>query len=71
MIREKEIPKEIVIDLNGSEGNAFYLLGFAEKLSKSIGCDCSEVLGDMKSGDYENLLQVFDSYFGDFVVLKR
>jgi hypothetical protein len=23
------------------------------------------------SGDYENLLQVFDKYFGDFVILER
>jgi len=25
----------------------------------------------MESGDYENLVQVFDSYFGDYVILER
>jgi hypothetical protein len=25
----------------------------------------------MKSGDYENLLQVFENNFGDFVILER
>ena len=29
------------------------------------------VLDDMKSGDYENLLNVFDTHFGDFVTLYR
>ena len=32
----------------------------------------SEYIQDqMKSGDYENLLEVFDHYFGDWVVLYR
>jgi hypothetical protein len=25
----------------------------------------------MQSGDYEHLLEVFDSYFGEFVILER
>jgi hypothetical protein len=25
----------------------------------------------MKSGNYENLVQVFDRYFGDYVILER
>ena len=29
------------------------------------------ILEQMKSGDYENLLSVFDSYFGEHVILYR
>ena len=29
------------------------------------------VIGKMTSGDYEHLLEVFDSYFGKFVILER
>jgi hypothetical protein len=25
----------------------------------------------MRSGNYENLVQVFDRYFGDYVILER
>jgi len=25
----------------------------------------------MKSGNYENLVQVFDNYFGEYVILER
>jgi hypothetical protein len=36
----------------------------------------AETLGDrivqeMMSGDYENAIQVFDRYFGSFVILER
>lgn len=71
MIREKGDPKPIIIDLNGPEGNAFALLGLAIKLSKELELDGDEILEEMKSGDYENLIQVFDSYFGNYVILER
>jgi len=29
------------------------------------------IIGKMASGDYEHLLEVFDSYFGKFVTLYR
>ena len=37
MIREKQPKREIIIDLTGPEGNAFYLLGTAKKLAKQLG----------------------------------
>lgn len=61
----------ITIDLSGPQGNAFFLLGTATKLARQLDLNEYEVLNEMKSGDYENLLQVFDSYFGDFVILYR
>lgn len=74
MIRDKQEQKEIVIDLSGPQGNAFYLLGAAKNLGKQLGFSderMEEMLYDMKTGDYENLIQEFDDYFGEFVVLER
>jgi hypothetical protein len=70
MIREKQV-REYVIDLTGPEGNAFCLMGHARKLSKQLGLNGNDIINEMMSGDYENLLQVFDRNFGDYVVLER
>ena len=71
MIRAKQEPKETLIDLTGPQGNAFYLLGVASKYARQLGLNSNEVINEMKSGDYEHLIEVFDSYFGDFVILER
>jgi hypothetical protein len=74
MIRAKTIPSEIVIDLAGPDGNAFALMGTAKRFAKQLCYDKPEIdkiLNDMQSGDYENLLNVFDKEFGDFVILER
>lgn len=71
MIRNKTQKSEIVIDLTGPQGNAFYLLGTAQQLCRQLGLDGNKIIDEMKTGDYENLIQVFDSYFGNFVVLER
>lgn len=70
MIRKKT-DGPIVIDLTGPQGNAFVLMGYAQSLAKQLGYDHKEILEKMKSGDYENLVKVFDDYFGDFVILER
>ena len=62
--------KKITIDLDGPNGNAFYLLATACKLTKQLGLDNKAIEKDMKSGDYLNVLKVFDDNFGDFVVLQ-
>lgn len=66
-------PKEtrITIDLTGTQGNPFYLLGTANNLAKQLGLNGAEIMEEMQSGDYENLLQVFDKNFGAFVTLYR
>ena len=64
-------PSKIQVDLSGPQGNAFYLLGLAKSLCDAMGLDHSEVSKEMKSGDYENLLSVFDSYFTEVVDLYR
>lgn len=70
MIRKKS-KTEIVIDLNGPSGNAFSLLGMARKWCRQLDLDYNQIQSEMTSGDYENLIEVFDKYFGDFVVLER
>ena len=70
MIVDK-IDRPLVINLTGPQGNAFYLMGFAQKNARKFGLDGSSILEEMKSGDYENLVQVFDKYFGEFVILER
>lgn len=70
-ILTKDTTKKQVIDLTGPQGNAFYLLGTAIKLCKQLEIDDTIVLEDMKSGGYEHLITVFDTYFGDFIDLER
>ena len=71
MIRDKQPQQEIVIDLTGPDGNAFALLAYAKRFARQFDLDFSKIKDEMTSGDYENLVQVFDEYFGDFVILER
>jgi hypothetical protein len=71
MIRKKQPQTEIVIDLTGPDGNAFVLMGYAKRLARQLGIDPQPIMEEMRSGDYENLLEVFDRNFGDFVILER
>ena len=74
MIRNKKdlSPKNpMIIDLTGSDGNAFVLLGFASKFCSQLGLDFNKIKDEMTSSDYENLIKVFDRYFGSFVILER
>ena len=72
MIRKKQKHKgPIVIDLTGPEGNAYALMAYAKRFAKQLGYDHKMIIGKMTSGDYEHLLEVFDSYFGKFVILER
>ena len=64
----------IEIDLTGPEGNAFVLLGYAKRYAKQLGkngVEAEAIVNEMTSGDYDNLLDVFDKYFGSFVTLYR
>ena len=71
MIRTKQAPKEIVIDLTGPDGNAFVLMGTAVNLAKQLGKDGKAIREEMMAGGYEHLLSVFDREFGDYVILER
>jgi hypothetical protein len=69
-IREKQ-SGPVVIDLTGPDGNAFALMAYARKFARQLGIDSNKVIGEMMRGDYENLISVFDSYFGDYVILEK
>lgn len=59
------------IDLNGPQGNAFCLLGIASDWAKQLGKDGKAITNEMMSGDYENLISVFDKEFGSICDLVR
>ena len=70
MIRDK-VASTPVIDLTGPDGNAYFLMGRAGQYARRLGLDGDMIIAEMKSGNYENLVQVFDRYFGDYVILER
>lgn len=59
------------INLSGSDGNAFALMGHATKLAKITGDDGEAILKEMQAGDYDNLVQVFEKYFSDIVTIVK
>ena len=71
MIRAKQIAENVVIDLTGPDGNAFCLMGYAKKFARQLDLDGNQIIKEMQSGNYENLVDTFDKYFGDYVILER
>ena len=74
----KEKPNKIEIDLSGPQGNAFYLLGVTKDLCKQMNkltgeetLNAEEIMSDMKSGNYEHLLDVMEKHFGSLIILWR
>lgn len=63
--------KKKEIDLTGPEGNAFLLLSYARSLCEDLGLGWLAVRAEMTATDYENLIKVFDKYFGEYVDLVR
>ena len=71
MIRKSTRASEIVIDLDGPNGNAFYLLKIAKQYAHSMGMKASPIMSEMCSGtDYYKLVKVFEKHFGHLVVLE-
>ena len=58
-----------VIDLQGPDGNAFFLMAQAESWLRQMDRrdEFRAMRTEMMSGDYNNLLRVFKSKFGDLV----
>jgi hypothetical protein len=59
---------QIIVDLDGSEGNVFRLMALAKNLSSQL--NIPEVTSEMKEGDYLNALRVFELNFGCLVTLE-
>tara|TARA_R100001082_G_scaffold80208_1_gene47401 strand:+ start:144 stop:386 length:243 start_codon:yes stop_codon:yes gene_type:complete len=62
---------DLVINLDGPDGNAFALMAYAKQFARDMGYASDEViLNNMMAGDYKNLVRTFDHYFGTFVILE-
>ena len=55
------------IDITGSDGNAFALLGYARSFAKQLEFDFKAITAEMKAGDYDHLLDIFEKHFGSVV----
>jgi len=72
MIKYKKMKTgPVEIDLTGPDGNAFNMIATAGNLAKQLDLDKKKIQTEMMSGDYDNLIKVFDKYFGEFVTLYR
>jgi len=69
-IEEKKQTK-LEIDLTGPDGNVFVLMGIGGRLCKQLGMNTEMFTRRMMSGDYENAVNTFEEYFGDYVTLYR
>jgi hypothetical protein len=71
MIKSIEEKQGIEIDLTGPDGNVFYLIGIGGRLCKQLKLNSDVFTRKMMSGDYENAVNVFEEYFGDYVTLYK
>lgn len=61
----------MTIELTGPDGNAFFLLAQARKLSRELDLPQDKVYTEMTGGDYTHLVNTFLRYFGDMVTLTE
>jgi hypothetical protein len=72
IVEKSKSPKSFLeIDLTGPEGNVFNLIAMGRKMSGSLGMDKDQFTKEMMSGDYENAVNTFEKYFGDYVILYK
>jgi hypothetical protein len=73
MIVKKKNCKKIRIDLTGPDGNAFVLLGIAKSICErnNLMDEWPRIQKEMTSGDYENLIETLDKYFGSVIIMER
>jgi hypothetical protein len=69
--KDNKPTKAIEIDLTSPEGNAFVLLGYADKWAKQLSLDSEAIQAEMMSGDYDHLLSVLEKYFGDYIIMYK
>ena len=69
MIRPTQ-DREFYINLDGPQGNANMLMATAINLANQVGLDGDKIIMEMRSGDYINLVKIFDKYFGKYVILE-
>ena len=76
MILKKDEQEEgkPVIDLTGPDGNAFALMAYVTGWGRDLKFtkeSIDSIIEDMKSGDYEHLLEVVEENFGEYVIMLR
>lgn len=72
--RDNLLSRQIEIDLQSPEGNAFYLLDLADRLGRQLNIPESirkDIKAAMMLDDYENLVKIFDIWFGNYVILYK
>jgi hypothetical protein len=73
-LKSRPEPTMVEIDLTGPDGNVFSLINSCKELSRRFPIDVSfmQVQDEMMaSKSYEEAINVFDSYFGEYVILYR
>ena len=71
---EAKLQYRVEINLNGPDGNAFALMGKAKYLGNKLDLSKDEIntiVKEMMSGDYDNLVEVFKTNFGQLVRLVK
>ena len=69
MIRPTQ-DREFYINLDGPQGNANVLMATAINLANQVGLDGDKIIMEMRSGDYINLVKIFEKHFGKYVILE-
>jgi hypothetical protein len=62
---------EIIIDLNGPDGNAFVLLGIAKDLVHKNKFSWDSIYKELTDGNYDHLVKTMENYFGDQILFLR
>jgi len=57
--------ENIILNLNGPDGNAYNLLAIAKDLSHVNNFDWNSIYKELTHDDYDNLITVMENYFGD------
>ena len=63
--------ENIILDLKGTDGNAFVLLSVAKDLSYKNKFKWDNIYSELTKSDYENLINVMENYFGDQVLFLK
>jgi hypothetical protein len=66
-IKKRDRAPRCVVDLGGPDGNAWVLLGIGRNMAKQLKLDWPSISAKMMSSDYQNLVRVFDKYFGRYI----
>lgn len=72
--KEDKKIKMLEVDLTGPEGNAHYLIGLAGSLGKQLGFNkhiIKDIQKTMMMGNYDQLIETFDIWFGKYVILYK